>query len=171
VPSGWVFLWACSSDPGPTKTDSGTGAPTTDPTTADDSATADPTDPAAHTGSPAAHTGAESGAHTGSPSGLDGLVPGEWRPVSMTQNGYTTILPDDPATYLILDAGGGVGFGCDGAPFGTWTFDPAAPYPAVGLLQMDFGSPVTWYLLELDANALVFVEGGDQFDYARGACP
>ncbi|MEQ1501663.1 MAG: hypothetical protein ABMB14_05505 [Myxococcota bacterium] len=173
-----LLLAACIPADETTATDAGTDTPTNSTTgaTGDTGPTADtgPTGSTGDTGSTGStDTGPTSTGSTGDTGSdtLEDLAAGTWLPVSITQGGVTTPLVDDPAQYLILDPSGSLTFGCGNASSGTWTFDPNAPAPAIGILQVDLGFPVSWYLLTLDAGAMVYVEGGDQFDFSRTTCP
>ncbi len=166
-----------------------TTGPTTDATTdtetpseETDTTPPDPTDTptTAHTGIAHSASPAHTGAHTGAPAStadtalvgdLASLVPGDWRPVSITQGGNPQPLPDDPSRWYVLDPSGTLTLGCGNAPRGTWTFDPKGPPPSIGIIEVDLGFPLSWYVLSLDQQRLVFVEGGDQFEYARDLCP
>ncbi len=163
-----LLFAACQTedDKTPTST-SETDTPTTDSAPTTTTTTTTTTDTA---GGP--HTGVVPHSDTGWPSyDLADLVPGTWQPVSITQGGVTTPIADDPARYLLLDWSGSAALGCGTAPLGTWAFDPYGPYPSIGIIQVDLGFPLEWYVLTLDATTLVYVEGGDQFDFARTLCP
>jgi hypothetical protein len=99
------------------------------------------------------------------------LLPGTWRPTNIIDSGMPRPVPDDPASYYLLGADGSLAFGCGTAPIGTWTFDPNAPLPARGVVTVDFGVQVTWYVVSLDAQNFVFAEGGDLFEFTRATCP
>ena len=100
------------------------------------------------------------------------LLTATWVPVSMNDSGTERPLPDDPASYLLLDAEGGVAFGCGAAPFGTWTATVGGAAGAVGVIEVSFGSSrIVWAVLSVDAESMIFAEGGDSFTHRRGACP
>lgn len=131
-------------------------------------------DSAADTGD-RADTAADTGG--GDPGALDdaaftALLVGTWQPVSMNDSGTEQPLPDDPATYLLLDGAAGVAFGCGAAPFGTWAATAGGPAPAIGVIEVAFGETrLTWPVLALDDTGFTFAEGGDTFTHVRGACP
>jgi hypothetical protein len=128
-------------------------------------------------GDTAADTGGDTSGDTGGGDALDdasltALLVGTWRAVSMDDSGTVEPLPDDPASYLLLGADGGVGFGCGNAPFGTWVATAGGPAPAVGRIDVAFGeTQLVWPVLSVDAEGFVFAEGGDTFTHVRAACP
>lgn len=125
-----------------------TGAPTHSATT-----------PTGDTGTTTTHTGVVD---------LESLVPGTWRPTAVDG----TPVPDNPRNYKIFDASGTLTLGCGRPATGTWTWQAKAPAPAIGILDVQLGAvPVSWYVLSLDQQNLVFVEGGDVFEHDRATCP
>ena len=90
----------------------------------------------------------------------------------MNDSGTERPLPDDPATYLLLEDTGAIAFGCGSAPFGTWEAVARGSAPGGGVIQVSFGeTQLTWTIVSLDEAAFTFAEGGDSFTHQRSACP